>query len=124
VTDAIGYIRTSLEDSPRSSEVLRDQERVLKGYCAQAGLMPKVYRDQGASGETLLGDRPGGAAFLQHLKRQHKYGYQGNEVWHAVTPSLDRLFWNLDDALYHITDWTTAPPLMRRWGGSSGPARC
>lgn len=98
---AVGYIRVSTEEQASEGVSLAAQEDRLRDYCRFVGLeLVEVFRDEGESGGTPLGQRTAGGRLLAALER----GEAGN----IVAMRLDRLFRDAIDCMQRATDWEAA----------------
>lgn len=93
---ALAYIRVSTVRQVKEGDSLAAQEERLQGYCKAHNLeLVGVVRDEGVSGVTPLGKRPGGAELLAQL---------GPEIPNVVVVKFDRMFRDTRDALNTIAD--------------------
>jgi DNA invertase Pin-like site-specific DNA recombinase len=95
---AVGYVRVSTIEQSREGVSLDAQRDAIVHYCAiRRFKLVEVCADEGVSGGTLLGDRPGGERALSLLGRRG--------ATHIVGHKLDRLFRNTRDCLNMVERW-------------------
>jgi DNA invertase Pin-like site-specific DNA recombinase len=98
VIQAIGYVRVSTDRQAESGQGLKVQERAIRDFCKKQGFkVTSILRDEGVSGTTDPGDRPGLSEALELVRDS------GTKV--LVVPSLDRLARSLtaqEAALAHV----------------------
>ncbi len=91
------YTRVSTQEQCDSGVSLDAQDERLRAYATVAGLsVVALVREEGVSGKTPLGHRPGGKEMLRMLRA----GAQ-----HIVALKLDRLFRDAEDALRQTREW-------------------
>lgn len=93
-----GYARVSTTEQAIEGVSLDVQSERIRAYATMVGLdLVMTIREEGISGSTPLGERPGGRELLRLLNE--------DGVDHIVALKLDRLFRDAADALNQTRDW-------------------
>jgi len=96
-SQAIGYVRCSLEEQAESGLGLEAQRDRIRAFCALKGLvLAEVFEDAGVSGGKVLSARPAGAKLLAAARKAKAV---------VVVAKFDRLFRSVADAAVTIADF-------------------
>ena len=98
---AVGYVRVSREEQVREGVSLEAQESRLRDYAKFHNLdLVHIYRDEGVSGGTPLGERKDGGAMARAVAR--------GDVGVVLAVKLDRVFRDAVDCMQRVREWDRA----------------